>query len=162
MELMICQGRGAWLFRDLGDAEGPEGPALWGPQRTSGLQAGVPRVPRSRAFPPAPSLLPAVFPSWLRAARAPQDGRRLLPRALAAAEPGAAPSPLPCARSCLPGGPGRGESTLRPQLRAQIPSDRTATYQSCRGEASEPHLGLLKTIIPFAIVWKNPSLVISP
>lgn len=103
-ELVARQVQGLGLFPDLG---APEGPGRWVPRRSEPVQAGL--APASLApAPPAPALPACCFPrfSRLRAARAPQDlGRRLPPRALAAAEPGAQ-SCSPCCRPWLPGGPG--------------------------------------------------------
>ena len=75
---------------------------------------------------------------------------------------GAPEARSPCARSRLPGGPGRGESTPDPSSgRESPPTDCHLPILSLSLRPTSGSARLLKTIIPFAIVWKNPSLLTS-
>lgn len=140
VEQTTCQVRGRGLFPDLGD---PEGPGLWGPQRAEPVQAGGgPCVPRSRR--PSRSLPPRLlFSSPLPTARSPSPTGpgQAAPAPGARRLSGAPRARSPCARSRLPGCPGIHP---RPQPGAQFPSDLAPAPppQSCRGEASAPHLDL--------------------
>lgn len=135
MELMICQGRGHGLFRDLGDAEGPGGPRALGPPAHELAQAGGgPRVPRSRL--PSRSLPPCLLFSSSPGCAQPEPHRTWAggsrpgrSRQLS----GAPEARSPCARSRLPGGPGRGESTPDPSSgRESPPTDRHLPILSWR------------------------------
>lgn len=165
VEPMTCQGRGRGLVSDLGGPGGPR--ALGSPAHEPVQEGGRPCVPRSRL--PSRSLPPSLpaccFPlrSRLRAARAPQDlGRRLPPRALAVAERSArsrlpvrslAPSLRPRTGGIHPRPPSPGLNSPP----TQRPPIGYLAILSWRSLGPTSGSALLKTIIPFATGWANPS-----
>lgn len=168
VELMTCQShQSCGLFPDLG---APRSGSISVRASTGAGRPPRPSLPPSLPLPPSPPVVflfspgcaqPEPHRTWAGGSR-PGLSRQLS---------GAPRARSPSARSLLPGGPGRAESTPDPSPGLSSPpthqlgrvANRHPPIPSWRSLSPTPGSALLlKTIIIFATVWKEPSLITSP